>query len=132
MERIKAIKGDSFRCNEVYDWLVKQCGATAIPFTKIDLSDNKYLYYVVDNKVLRSRTVSDVAKLVEIVELPKWRAEFNEMYFYITDTFKVSCKNDLRHGVDEERWKANNYFKTSTDAMEFLNKMLGVLYQNNE
>lgn len=52
------------------------------------------------------------------VEKIRWRASFDERYYYINHS--LACLSDIEesHIFDDERWEANNYFRTEEQAEE--------------
>ena len=47
---------------------------------------------------------------------PKWRARFQEAYYYITDTGKLQYYRDGYSREDDSRFLCKNYFQTVEDA----------------
>ena len=57
-----------------------------------------------------------------IEDLPRWRANFAEFYFYIDDDFSIGSHSDIRDGTDESYYKSGNYFKTREAAEKVANQ----------
>ena len=52
------------------------------------------------------------AEKKELEELPRWRANIGEEYFYLNDTMKVDFAKESGSQADTDRYNINNYFKT--------------------
>ena len=58
----------------------------------------------------------------------RWRAKFNEYYFYINDSdIKIIKTTDQNFNVDILRYKNGNYFQTEQQAEQALEKIKKVL-----
>ena len=66
------------------------------------------------------------------VEKIRWRASFDERYYYINHL--LDCLSDIEesHSSDEERWNVGNYFKNKEQAEEALKRIKEVLYNYHE
>ena len=56
------------------------------------------------------------AQQKRIEDLPRWRADANKHYFFITSHLEVSNETEVFHGSDDARYNACNYFKTEEAA----------------
>ena len=53
-------------------------------------------------------------------QVVRWRANFADKYFYITNTGEISETKDIRHAVDNQRFCFGNYFATEALALKAL------------
>lgn len=51
-------------------------------------------------------------------QVVKWRANFGNRYFYISDTGVINETADIRHNVDNNRFNFGNYFATEASALK--------------
>lgn len=58
-----------------------------------------------------------------IEDLPKWRADLNEAYFYISSECSIAETIDCYCYMDEKRYKVGNYFKTKEAAEKAAEKI---------
>ena len=56
----------------------------------------------------------------EAKQVVRWRANFADKYFYITDTGEISETEDIRHAFDNEHFNFGNYFATKALALKAL------------
>ena len=66
-----------------------------------------------------------------IEDLPRWRANFAEFYFYIEDDFSIGLYSDIRDGTDESYYKSGNYFKT-LEAAENVACQIREIFKNSK
>ena len=66
-----------------------------------------------------------------IEDLPRWRANPAEFYFYIDDDFSIGSHSDIRDGADESYYKSGNYFKTR-EAAEKVADQIREIFKNSE
>lgn len=66
------------------------------------------------------------------VEKIRWRASFEEGYYYISNLLYCLSDTELSHILDRERWEAGNYFRTSEQAKEATKRMKEVLRKYHE
>lgn len=66
------------------------------------------------------------------VEKVRWRASFDERYYYINHL--LDCLSDIEesHSFDEERWEVGNYFKNKEQAEEAARRIRETLRQYYE
>lgn len=124
-EKIKGIFGSEKRADEVKEWLKNQ---GAINFKDIyDASSEHSIYYVEQGnvKVINER----YSVLFDIVELPRWRAKYDERYYYVSDSGHIKEgreKEILSWCEDDERYECGNYFKTKEEAKKYTEKFLEI------
>lgn len=58
-----------------------------------------------------------------IEDLPRWRADLNEVYFFITANCNIMETKDYNCYLDGERYNAGNYFKTKEAAEKAVEKI---------
>lgn len=61
-----------------------------------------------------------------IEDLPRWRANLSEFYFYIDDDLSIGSHSDIRDGTDESYYKSGNYFKTREAAEKVACQIRGI------
>lgn len=66
-----------------------------------------------------------------IEDLPRWRANLAEFYFYIEDDLSIGSHSDIRDGMDESYYKLGNYFKTRESA-EKVAKQIREIFKNSK
>lgn len=66
------------------------------------------------------------------VEKVRWRASFDERYYYINSS--LDCLSDIEdsHIFDKERWEEGNYFHTKEQAEEAAKRIKEVLFKYHE
>lgn len=66
------------------------------------------------------------------VEKVRWRASFDERYYYINSS--LDCLSDIEdsHIFDKERWEEGNYFHTKEQAEEAAKRIKEVLCNYHE
>lgn len=125
MERIKAVRGNKYRVKDVFNWLEKQGGTPSIYHD--DYSDESKLFFVVEGSVFTVSLGNVESKLVEIIPLPRWRANVNEDYYYISSGMRVLLATDVNEPLDDQRWEKGNYFQTSDEANEYADNIVNML-----
>ena len=63
----------------------------------------------------------------QIDDLPRWRAPHFNSYYMIGSELIVDCQTDIEHVVDDNRYKAGNYFKTKEAAERAAEKISKIL-----
>ena len=117
VSKIKGIFGSKTRADEVLEWLKSQ-GAVKCGYT----GDSEINIYYVDNGEVK--LVDEIHSILfDIVELPRWRAEKDEKYYYVSDTVSISATEDSRWGRDDKRYEIGNYFKTKEEAESYAEKI---------
>lgn len=113
-EKIKGIIGSRTRAGEVLKWLKSQGGD--VDCSICDGSSEEIIYYVNNNEITTINKRHSI--LFDIVELPRWRAEKGERYFFVStgDGISASSSCEELDEVDYERFESGNYFKTREEA----------------
>lgn len=124
MERIKAVRGNKQRMMDVFNWLKEQGGN---PSYSDCYSDERMLFFVVKATVFTAYLGNVESELVEIIPLPRWRAKFNEDYFFVSSIMTVNVTQELNEPIDGQRWEKGNYFQTSDEASEYATKLTQLL-----
>lgn len=119
-EKLKGIFGSETRADEVLKWLKNQ-GADAIPNIE-NFKDSEVIFYVNKDKKIKKLHIT-CAELFDIVELPRWRAKYEEHYYYVSDWGVVRKSKDQCWGEDNERYECGNYFKTKEEAEKYAEKI---------
>lgn len=115
-EKIKGMFGSETRADEVLEWLKSQ-GAKVFEH---EGNVEGFIYYVDKGQVKVVNNVHSV--LFDIVELPRWRAEYDGRYYYMSDGGRVCSSIDRRYEDDNERYKVKNYFKTREEVEPYVEK----------
>ncbi len=63
-------------------------------------------------------------------EIPRWRAEYNQRYYFVTHDLKVQNTIDLRIDFDNMMYICRNYFQTKEQAQEYLDHCK-TFFENN-
>lgn len=125
-EKIKGMFGSKTRADEVREWLKKQ-GAENHAFNG-DLEDG--IYYVYQGKAM---TVDEsLSFLFDIVELHRWRARVNKIYYYVTEGGYVFSKSEDAISSDNDRYKVGNYFRTKEEAEKYAEKFRELFKREKE
>lgn len=66
-----------------------------------------------------------------IEDLPNWRADVNEIYFYISSDCSIMTEKERHYYVDGRRYKVGNYFKTK-EAAEKVAEKIQDIFQNSK
>lgn len=66
-----------------------------------------------------------------IEDLPRWRADINEAYFYISSTCSIMEEKECHCYKDRGRYKVGNYFKTN-EAAEKVAEKIQDIFQNSK
>ena len=67
------------------------------------------------------------AKEKRIEDLQRWRAEYDECYYFIDSELNVSYQPDVRCKTDNNRHEAGNYFKTKEAAERVASQIREIL-----
>ncbi len=78
-----------------------------------------------NGNVINKGYAESTAKLIykkfeEVIDVPLWRAEYRELYYYITEQGKVSSYNLGGDYVDESMYELGNHFQTEEEAQKYL------------
>lgn len=114
--KVKGIFGSKTRADEVLQWLIAQ-GAEPASVKLLGGDTCNTIYYV--NKQKQATWVNAIhSELFDIVELPRWRAEKGERYFFVSTGEGISASSSCEDSdeVDYERFESGNYFKTLKEA----------------
>lgn len=129
-ERVKGVQGCKNREHGIENWLISQGSQPINTNIYKDFSDPDRIFYVVDGEVCQTFKNCTTAKLLDIVELPRWRAILSKEYYYIDDHMNVSTTSDMRIKADEKRWECGNYFQNKDIAQVYRDRMLNLLKEN--
>lgn len=120
MEKVKAIRGSTERASEIKKWLEDQGAKT----NKYPCTNPNYLYFVTPGRYVEYLSAdSAYAFLLEEYKLPRWRADRKSHYYYISSEGYVTHDCENFSATDNVRWDNKNYFKTCTEAKEYLQKI---------
>ena len=115
--KIKGIFGSKTRADEVLGWLKSQ-GAVECGYT----GDSEINIYYVDNGEVK--LVDEIHSILfDIVELPRWRAEKGERYFFVSTGISPCLSCEESEEVDDMRFESGNYFKTPEEAELYAKKV---------
>lgn len=127
MERVQGIRGSYNRSVEVYNWLCNHGWKAELgSYDYEDFWDETKVYYIIDGTLYEATENHPTVKLLDVVELSRWRADKGETYYYVSNCLKVLNSTDMYCCIDDEVWASGNYFKNEEDAMVFLKKILAV------
>lgn len=124
-EKIKAIKGNESRWKEVETWLANH-GAVDKVNNPDNCKNEEMLFYVRPNGYIASISIN-YSELFDIEELPRWRAEGTELYYFISDTMDVLTSYDNRSALSNYRYDEGNYFRTEEAAVKCCEKIKKLL-----
>lgn len=123
-EKIKAIRGNKERAEEVIKWLVNHGARDAIK--QVDGNDSDLLYFVTEEGNVGC-IETEYKCLVDVEELPHWRAEIYHDYWYIDAEMDISSETDCRGYIANRRYMYGNYFKTEAEAEEMRDRVVELL-----
>lgn len=114
----KKIKGvivsSETKFHELISWLKSQ-GAVESSLVTLVTVVRSAIYYV--NKQGQAMYTDKIhADLFDIVELPRWRAKYDEEYYFVSDRGDICGDSDKREALDNDRFDLGNYFKTLEEA----------------
>lgn len=69
-------------------------------------------------------------KTKQIEDLPRWRAVHSESYYVIGSELNIDCQSEIGHVVDDNRYKAGNYFRTHEAASRAAEKIRKILKES--
>lgn len=49
----------------------------------------------------------------------RWRAEYGNIYYYISSIFDIVTSKEYNYEIDDECYKVGNYFETEEEALEY-------------
>lgn len=97
-----------------------------------DSCPSPFYYVKVDGHDANFPYPFGVSQLHSIPELARWRAEKDEIYYFVDSLFlKVKSISDTYSIVDNAHYDAHNYFATEQAAQSALDKIKQVLRENN-
>ena len=70
------------------------------------------------------------AETKQIEDLPRWRAVHSESYYVIGSELNIDCQSEIGHVVDDNRYKAGNYFRTREAAERAAEKIRKILKES--
>lgn len=70
------------------------------------------------------------AEKKQIEDLPRWRAEESESYYYVDLSFNIRKTDDLRSYGDNNLYEAGNYFRTR-EAAEKVAEQIRDIFKNS-
>lgn len=129
MERIKAVYGCPGREVEILEWLKNQ-GATKEIFCNAFLSDPDRVFFVLDGLIRSLSYDTLTVNLLEIVDLPRWRAERAKLYYYVGCDGTINQTFDSRDSLDNKLYEIGNYFKTREDVEAYVKKFYDLFKEN--
>lgn len=71
------------------------------------------------------------AEKKQIEDLPRWRAEESESYYYVDLSFNIRKTDDLRSYGDNNLYEAGNYFRTR-EAAEKVAEQIRDIFKNSK
>lgn len=85
-------------------------------------------FYVDENYLLSAFEKEKLEKLIKAINekygvKKRWRAKYDEVYFYIDGYFKVTWGRDFQNIYGNWRYELGNYFKTEEEALEYAEYM---------
>ena len=88
---------------------------------EIYLQPHTHRLCIATNNWTSSSVPIQIYKAVEeVIDVPLWRAEYRELYYYITEQGKVSSYNLGGDYVDESMYELGNHFQTEEEAQKYL------------
>lgn len=121
-EKIKGvIVSSETKFHELIYWLRSQGAVESSLVTLVTVVRSAIYYVNKQGQVMYADKIH--ADLFDIVELPRWRAEKDEKYYYVSDTGSISATEDSRWGRDDKRYEIGNYFKTKEEAELYAEKI---------
>lgn len=125
-EKIKAIRGNLQRCEEVVTWL-EEHGAKDAKH-QVDGSC-EYLLYFVDPNGDAQCIDKESEYLFDVEELPRWRAEKGKTYYIVTELCNVRSNLDDYTPYDDWHHELGNYFHTREEAEEMSKQIYDLFMQ---
>lgn len=123
-EKIKAVRGNSQRSEAVVTWLEEHGAKDAKHQVE---GSYEYKMYFVDPNGDALCIDKTFEFLFDVEELPIWRAQENETYYWVSDWGLVLEKIEERTYSDEAHYKVGNYFRTKEEALEVCSKIVELL-----
>lgn len=88
-------------------------------------------YWRCDGRLTGSDTMIDLhfeEIIIPTPSRPRWRANYHDMYHYVTRTMRIAENIECNVESDDELFKAHNYFKTREQAKAYRDKMKQILF----
>lgn len=70
------------------------------------------------------------AEKKRIEDLPRWRANLGDFYFYVNETLGVDNHSETKDGIDNSFYTSGNYFKTREAAERAAEKIRKILKES--
>ena len=91
-----------------------------------DNYDNDYI--INTNNLINEQIKNKLENFVKQINekygtLKIWRADYESLYYYITNSFEVTERTELFYQQDKLRYEMGNYFKTKKEALEYIEYM---------
>lgn len=64
--------------------------------------------------------------------MTRWRAEYQEKYYYVDEFAEANFSTDLQHDTDNRRHEAGNYFLTRFEAEAVAVQIRAILDEHNK
>lgn len=123
-EKIKAVRGNSQRCEDVVTWLEDHGAKDA----KHQVEGSRdYKMYFVDPNGDAQCIDENYECLFDVEELPRWRAKENDPFYCIDGTFNIAYVADCRSDTDNLLYEIGNYFQTEAEAVYYCDKFKEML-----
>lgn len=128
-EKLKGMIGSKTRGDEVKRWLISQ---GAINYDSTTCEYPGMIYYVRPNGNINTLPVDNCEELFEIVNLPRWRGEYGDSYYYLNGEFEILSTFDHRDPINKKHFTNGNYFRTREDAEAKKEQILQILLPKDE
>lgn len=125
MEKIKGIIGVPERTTDMRDWLMAH-GAGGV--FNIEKFYKHVIYFVRPDKTVGELGVA-YEYLFDMENLPKPRAAKNEYFYFVGSNCHVWRRRDTYIELDDDLYKAGNYFLNEEDAIKTSNAWKEILKQ---
>lgn len=122
-KKVKGIRGNAGRPELILQWLKDQGAKNSIGWFSPD-SDS--IYYV-DPDGSIEKVDEKHECLFDITKTLRWRANFDEKYWFINNVFKTQSDFDSYCGDDSARYERGNYFQSKNEAEEYLSQIINLL-----
>lgn len=123
MERIKYVKGQEHRTDDIIKFLISQGASNNgewINENKYDFENPLKIFYVNNNGIVRKNVACvTLTELMEECALDRWRAEIGESYHYIDHCGEIQLSIDTRRNCDKLLYDKGNYFQYRDEAIRF-------------
>ena len=97
-------------------------------------NDNTYYTYDSIEKITTEEFQAEFERLGYVYDFEthtahekRWRAEYNEDYYFVDGCFEIEAVKDIRHRINNVHYKVGNYFKNEKDAEPYREYM----YENS-